>query len=112
VAFFAAAFFAGAFLVVALAAPEVVFCLLTRPELVFFRTVGTSWTAGAGVSFLVALALVDGALLVAVLALGFAAVLVLGAAFALVVLVAAFFVAVLALVTFGLLSVFSFWRLC
>lgn len=42
VAFLAAAvFFAGAFLV-AFAAPEVVFCLLTRPELVFLSTVGTS----------------------------------------------------------------------
>lgn len=36
------AFFAGAFLV-----PLVVFCLLTRPDLVFFRTVGASVTAGA-----------------------------------------------------------------
>lgn len=38
----AAAFFAGAFLVAAGA-----FCLLTLPDLVFFRTVGTSVTAGA-----------------------------------------------------------------
>ena len=39
------AFFAGAFLV-----PEVVFCLLTLPDLVFFRTVGASVTAGAWIS--------------------------------------------------------------
>ncbi len=38
----AAAFFAGAFLV-----PLVVFCLLTRPDFVFLRTVGASVTAGA-----------------------------------------------------------------
>ena len=108
----AAAFFAGAFLV-GFAAPEVVFCLLTRPELVFLRTVGTSTTAGAGVSVFLAVAfLVDGALLVAVLALGFAAVLVLGAAvFALVVLGAVFLaVVVFALVALGLVSVFSFYQ--
>lgn len=37
----AAAFLAGAFLVAG------AFCLLTLPDLVFFRTVGTSVTAGA-----------------------------------------------------------------
>lgn len=40
--FVVVAFFAGAFLV-----PVVAFCLLTLPDLVFFRTVGTSVTAGA-----------------------------------------------------------------
>ena len=108
VAFFAfvvVAFFAGAFFVVA-----VVFCLETRPDLVFLRTVGTSWTAGAGAAVFVALGFA--ALLVAVLALGFAAALGLGAAFALVVLVAAFLGATAFFATLGLAAAFSFYRVC
>lgn len=119
VAFFVvAAFFAGAFLV-----PVVVFCLLTRPDLVFLRTVGTSVTAGAyemvsrlssrrrvwewdytGASVLV---LVFGARLVAVLALGLAVVAFLGVAafFTLVAAVLGF--AALGLVAFGLASLAS-----
>lgn len=89
----------------------VVFVLLTRPDLVFLRTVGTSWTAGAGAAVLGA-ALGFAALLVAVLAFGFAAaVFGLGAAFALVVLVAAFLGAAF-FATLGLVSVFSFCSEC
>lgn len=85
----------------------VVFVLLTRPDLVFLRTVGTSCTAGAGAAVLGA-ALGFAALLVAVLAFGFAAaVFGLGAAFALVVLVGAFLGAAF-FATLGLVSVFSF----
>ena len=99
------AFFAPVFVVFG----AVVFCLLTRPDLVFLRTTGTSWTAGAGAAVLGAAALGFDALLVAVLALGLAAaVLVLGAVFALVVLVAAFLGAAAFFATFGLVSVFSF----
>lgn len=45
--FLAAAFLGAAFLGAAFFVPEVVFCLLTRPDFVFLRTVGASVTAGA-----------------------------------------------------------------
>lgn len=98
------AFFAGAFLVVA-----VVFCLLTRPDFVFLRTVGVSVTAGAGAADLAALGF--DALLVAVLALGFAAAFVL-VVLGFVALVAAFLGAAAFFATLGLVSVFSFCETC
>lgn len=96
------AFFAGAFFVA-----DGAFCLLTRPDLVFFRTVGVSVTAGAGAAVLGALGFE--ALLVAVLAFGFAAVFALVAVLGLVALVAlaAFFGAAF-FAALGLVSLFSF----
>jgi hypothetical protein len=100
---FAFVFFTvGFFFVVA-----VVFCLLTRPDLVFLRTVGTSWTAGAGAAAALAAFGFD-ARLVAVLAFGLAAVFAFVVVLALVVLVAAFFGAAF-LATLGLVSAFSFY---
>lgn len=116
-AFLAAAFFAGAFLVAAALG------LLTRPALVFFSAAGVADGAWGTVSHTCikgisrrhtdsVLVLVLGARLVAVLALGFAAAAFLGAA-AFFTLVAAVLglTAVLALVALGLASLvaFSFW---
>ena len=89
--------------------------MLTRPDLVFLRTVGVSTTAGAGaagaVAFFSALGLAAGldALLVAVLALGLTAVFALVAVLGLVALalVAAFLGAAFFAVL-GLVSAFSF----
>lgn len=109
-AFFGVAFFVAAFLVVAALADFAgAFCLVTRPDLVFLRTVGVSVTAGAGAS-LVAVFLARGfALLALVFSVFFGA----AAFFAVVAFVAVFFgtATFLVVAAFGLVSFFSVFGL-
>ncbi len=97
------AFLAGAFFVAA-----GFLTLVTRPDLVFFNSVGVSTTAGAVAGAAALAALGFDALLVAVLALGLAAVVfALVAVLGLATLVAAFLGAAF-FATLGLVSDFSF----
>lgn len=97
-----AAFFVVAALVVFAGA----FVLVTRPDLVFLRTVGVSVTAGAGASLVAAFLARGFALLALVFSVFFGA----AAFFAVVALVAVFFgtaVFLVVVVAFGLASFFS-----